>query len=80
MSRPQLEVHSAAICVGAESIGLPTVRSIDTLFDSYFALVERLRESDRRYEIRKDDVAVLAKATGLQRSAVQHRLQRLVTK
>ena len=78
MSRPHLEVHSTALCVGAESISLPTVRSIDTVFDSYFTLVERLREDDRSLDVRKADVAALAKATGLAELTVQHRLQGLL--
>ena len=78
MSRPHLEVHSAALCVGAESIGLPTVRSIDTVFDSYFTLVGRLRADDQRLEVRQADVGILAEATGLDVNTVQHRLQSLL--
>lgn len=78
MSRPHLEVHATSLVVGAESIGLPTVRSIDTVFDSYFTLVDRLREDDRHLEVRKADVQALADATGLETAAVHHRLQGLL--
>ncbi len=75
MSRPPLEVHSASLCVGAESIGLPTVRSIDTMFDAYFTLLGRLRREDRQSSVRSADVEVLAQATGLKVATVRHRLQ-----
>ncbi|MEE9414951.1 MAG: hypothetical protein V3V01_06685 [Acidimicrobiales bacterium] len=74
-SRPHLEVSSTCLCVGAESIGLPNVRSVDTVFESYFRLVSRLRAEGREFAPRMDDMVALANATGIDLAAVRHRLQ-----
>ena len=74
-TRAPIEVSSTAISYGAESIGLPTVRSVDTLFLAYFELVSRMRSDERTVEVRAIDVNALADATGLETSQVRLRLQ-----
>ncbi len=76
-SRPHLEVHTTALCIGPESIGLPTVRSVDAVFDAYSRLVARLRQQGQRFELRSDDIACLAEATGLEPAIVRRRVQRI---
>ena len=74
-TRAPIEVSSTAISYGAESIGLPTVRSVDTLFIAYFELVSRMRSEDRTVDVRSADVGALATATGLEPSQVRLRLE-----
>ncbi len=74
-TRAPIEVSSTAISYGAESIGLPTVRSVDTLFVAYFELVSRMRGEDRTLDVRAIDVGALAVATGLEPSQVRLRLE-----
>ncbi|MDH3704844.1 MAG: hypothetical protein OES57_02190, partial [Acidimicrobiia bacterium] len=72
----QLSVDSFSITIGAESIGLPTSRSFDTLLGSYLELVWRVR-ADEGDDLRADDIQVLAEATGVSPQVIENRLQRL---
>ena len=72
----QLMVDSFSITIGAESIGLPTSRSFDTLLGSYLELVWRVR-ADSGDELRAEDIQILADATGIEPHVIENRLQRL---
>lgn len=69
-----VEVDGFAIICGRESVGLPATWSTDTLMERYLDLVYRCRGGEVLEGVRDDDVAVLARVTGLDPVVVRHRL------
>ncbi len=62
--------------MGSESIGLPIVRSVDTVLESYLRLLDRTRRGTA-LDLRHDDLRTLAEAIGVKAGTVENRLLNL---